>query len=155
MEIVSCRGDWCGGFANFTFSPFHLFDFYENTTISHFHIFTFLRKHHDFTISRFHFWRKHHDFTISLFHDFTASISRNDAISFNLAPTPSREPWAYYCPQSRRDAIVRPDGAARGETKLAWAIPSRDRGRQSQTPPENDGTKWLSGKVGYNERGCG
>ena len=24
------------------------------------------------------------------------------------------------------------DGAARGETKLAWAIPSRDRGRQSQ-----------------------
>ena len=25
------------------------------------------------------------------------------------------------------------DGAARGEAKLAWAIPSRDRGRQSQT----------------------
>ena len=28
--------------------------------------------------------------------------------------------------------LVETDGAARGETKLAWAIPSRDRGRQSQ-----------------------
>ena len=35
---------------------------------------------HDFTISRFHF------FTISHFHLFTASIYRNDAIAFNLAP---------------------------------------------------------------------
>ena len=37
--------------------------------------------------------------------------------------------------------LVETDGAARGETKLAWAIPSRDRGRQSQTPPGNEGTE--------------
>ena len=34
---------------------------------------------------------------------------------------------------SREEAqLLETDGAARGETKLAWAIPSRDRGRRSQ-----------------------
>ena len=156
---------------NLCISPFRLFTF---------SIFTKTPRFHDFTFSRFHFLRKHHDFTFSPFHFFTASISWNDVFAFNLAPPPSREPWACYCPQSRWDATVRPyakpmgmllaidscpqpridatvrpDGAARGETKLAWTIPSRDRGRQSQTPPENDGTKWLSGKLGYKERDCG
>ena len=37
------------------------------------------------------------------------------------------------------------DGAARGEAKLAWAIPSRDRGRQSQPMEQREERPSLLG----------
>ena len=82
-------------------------------------------------------------------------LCRRKTTGINAGKVPSWLIWklwwdSFFCYQQPRwGATIRIDGAARGETKLAWAIPSRDRGRQSQTPPENEGTEWLSGKVGY------
>ena len=76
-----------GGFA-FLFPRF--LRKHHDFTFSHFHIFTFSQIH-KFTNSQIHKFTNSqiHKFTNSRFHLFTALISRNDAIAFNLAPTPS------------------------------------------------------------------